>query len=231
MMNFDYQYVYKTPISIEAREVLRLQGFQGQLSQLKEETSRLLKSQIDLCYRLVQPRAVFRIFSSTISSEGKVRLDGSNEFSVGRATQEWTGLKYLAVAVCTIGVELEMEVSRLFNSGDFAAAVMLDSAGSVAVESMADRVNNMVYEQALSEKQTISCRISPGYGDWALEEQKNIFKLIPADKIGVTLTESCMMQPRKSVSLAIAIGENITTGKENDRCRYCGMTNCPYRVI
>ena len=57
-----------------------------------------------------------------------------------------------------------------------------------------------------------------------------MFALLPGDKIGVTLTEKCMMRPRKSLSFAIGIGEGFTIEKNVSRCRHCGMINRPYRV-
>ncbi len=107
---------------------------------------------------------------------------------------------------------------------------MLDSAGSAAVESLTGYVNNIVCQQALSKGLALTPRISPGYGDWTLQEQGIVFTLLPGDKTGVTLTEKCMMQPHKSVSFAIGIGEGFTIVKSVGRCRYCGMINCPYRV-
>ena len=140
------------------------------------------------------------------------------------------GLKYLALAICTIGLALEREVSRLFSAGEYAAAVMLDSAGLTAVESLADYVDNIVCQQALSKGLALTPRISPGYGDLALQEQRIVFALLPGDRIGVTLTEKYMMWQRKSLSFATGIGEGFIIEKSMGRCRHCGMINYPYRV-
>ncbi len=96
--------------------------------------------------------------------------------------------------------------------------------------SVAYYVNNIVCHQALSKGLGVTPRISPGYGDWILQEQRAVFALLPGAEIGVTLTEKCMMQPRKSVSFAIGIGEGFTIEKSVGRCRHCDMINCPYRV-
>ena len=225
-----YQYIEEAPVSIEPREVLRFQGCRAGLPQVREKIQRLVQSQIDHSYRLIQPRAVFCLFPSHLYSEGRIKVEGGKEFSIGRVARNWTGLKYLALAICTIGQALEREVSKLFSAGEYAAAVMLDSAGSAAAESLTDYVNNVVCQQALSKELTLTTRISPGYGDWALQEQRIMFALLPGDKIGVTLTEKYMMRPRKSVSFATGMREGFTIEKNVSRCRHCGMSNCPYRV-
>ena len=230
MMFCDYQYVEEAPVSIEPREVLRFLGYRTDSGQVQEGIQRLVQSQIDRSYRLIQPQALFCIFPSCLCSRGKIKLENEREFAVGKVAQNWTGLKYLALAVCTIGPALEREVSRLFSVDEYAAAVMLDSAGTAAVESISDYVNNIVCQQALSKGLGVTPRISPGYGNWALQEQGIVFALLPGDKIGVTLTEKQMMQPRKSLSFAIGIGEGFSIGKSIGRCHHCGMSNCPYRV-
>ena len=72
-------------------------------------------------------------------------------------------------------------------------------------------------------------RISPGYGRWSVEEQDIIFKLLPADSIGVSLTKSYMMVPRKSVSFAV----RFTGEKPNDDslspCVRCRRKECAFR--
>jgi len=217
-------------INIEPEEVLRFQGWRAGRRQVKDEIKRLVQSQIDRSYKLIQPRAVFCIFPSCLCSEGRVKLERGGEFSIGKMTQDWTGLKHLALAICTIGQALEKEVSKLFSTGEYATAAMLDSAGSVAVESLADCVNRVICQQALSEGLVSTRRVSPGYGDWALQEQKMVFTLLPGDKIGVTLTGKYMMLPRKSVSFAMGIGEGFVIEKSIERCGDCDMVSCPYRL-
>ena len=225
-----HQYIEGAPINIELREVLRLQGYPGGSLPQKNEVQQLVESQIDSGYKLIQPRAVFSVSPSFLLSGGRIRLEEGEEFSIGKAAYNWTGLSYWALAICTIGQALEKEVSELFSSGEYAAAVALDSVGSVAVESVADYVNSKVCQQALDEGLELTPRISPGYGNWALEEQKLIFKLLTGEKIGVTLSERHIMKPRKSISFGIGIGRGLTIERGIGRCRHCDMINCPYRV-
>lgn len=226
----DYQYIEKAPINIEPREVLRLQGYDADLQQISDDIQYLVKRQIDNGYKLIQPRAVYRIFTTYIFADGKVKTKNGSEFCIGRDAQKWVGLKYLALAICTIGQALEKTVSKLFSDGEYASAVILDSVGSVAVENLADYINNEVCQQASSKGLTLTHRISPGYGDWALDEQRIVFSLLPSDKMEVTLTKSCMMQPRKSISFLLGIVEDPITEKDKGKCLHCDMVNCPYRI-
>ena len=72
MMFCDYQYVEEAPVGIEPREVLRFQGCRAGVVQVQEGIQRLVQSQIDYSYRLIQPRAVFCIFPSCLYSGGSM---------------------------------------------------------------------------------------------------------------------------------------------------------------
>ena len=110
-------------------------------------------------------------------------------------------------------------------------AVVLDAAGSVAAEAAAEYMDRAIQERAAAEGLRTSCRASPGYGDWDVREQKALFGLVPAGRIGVRLSESGMMIPRKSVSFAIHIDENPTRMRSENSCRNCDREDCPYRLL
>ena len=74
---------------------------------------------------------------------------------------------------------------------------------------------------------SITNRYSPGYCVWHLKEQKSLFSLLPAEYCNITLTDSCLMQPIKSVSGLIGIGAN---GKQKTYlCSICELSHCLYR--
>ena len=143
----------------------------------------------------------------------------------------FTDLEKVAFCVCTIGSALEERVTALTKKGDMLAAVVLDAIGSAAAEATARYANDHIDEAAAATGLKTSCRASPGYGDWDVKEQKALFTLVPADKIGVTLTGSSMMVPRKSVSFAVHIAEEPARLRSEGSCRNCDMETCPYRIL
>ena len=54
-------------------------------------------------------------------------------------------------------------------------------------------IDAKIAAEAAREGLKTSCRASPGYGDWDVREQAAIFKLLPAERIGVRLSETFMM--------------------------------------
>jgi len=109
----------------------------------------------------------------------------------------------VALSICTIGPGVESEGTRLMKKNEALRGLVMDALGSEAAEEAAEQVDKILCEKARNMDLWPSRRYSPGYKNWDIKEQKYIFQTLPAEDIGVTLTESYMMVPRKSVSFRI----------------------------
>ena len=139
-------------------------------------------------------------------------------------------LDQVAICVCTIGIALEETVKVAIDAGRMLDGIALDAVGSTAAEAVARYMNDRIEEAAAAEGLRTSCRASPGYGDWDVGGQRRLFDLLPAERIGVTLTPGSMMVPRKSVSFAVHIDKNPVRLRSENSCRNCDMDTCPYRL-
>jgi hypothetical protein len=164
--------------------------------------------------RLIAPKGIY------VYAAGR-ELGGSTVFA---------HLDRMAFCVCTIGPALEAEVTRLSASGDLLKAVVLDAIGSVAAEAVAASIDARIAAETALEGLKTSCRASPGYGDWDVREQAAIFKLLPAERIGVRLSETFMMSPRKSVSFAMHVAAEPERLRSENSCENCGRKDCRYRL-
>lgn len=217
----------RTSLAIDAREVLRLQGYRREAAP-GPGVRGLMAAAIEEGRRLIRPRAVFAEVDVREAAEGRVRLGNGLSLAPGIISRHWAGAEYLVVALCTIGISLEKRIADLFAEAEYAPALMLDSVGSVAVENVADAMNLEFCRKAASLGLNAGPRASPGYGSWDLREQRTLFSIVAGDEIGVSLNLQCLMTPRKSISLCVAVGRSVR-GKASDRCRRCGMADCQYR--
>jgi hypothetical protein len=116
----------------------------------------------------------------------------------------------LAIFVITLGKEISTEISDRFNKGDLATASILDSAASEAAEMAADFVESR-YRSHLEKAGRLSqsagiMRFSPGYCGWHMGAQTKLFHFLKPHRIGITLNDSLLMQPLKSISGVIVSG-------------------------
>ncbi len=106
---------------------------------------------------------------------------------------------------CTLGLEIDRYIER-YSSLSPVKALIYSSVGSAQVEVLCDRFCHDMETEYNSEGIFMRPRFSAGYGDLPIEVQKNIFSLLDCQrKIGLTLNESMMMSPSKSVSAFIGL--------------------------
>jgi hypothetical protein len=163
------------------------------------------------------------------TKEGRIVLS-NNALQLERQVAGYLkGSEYAALFVCTAG-SLFTELTRRFNDkGDLLEAYIVDAIGSLTVEKAMDRIQNDLMRKVAVEGLSISNRYSPGYCNWHLSSQPILFELIGENPTGVSLSDSCLMQPIKSVSGIIGIGKGVK--RREYGCVVCQNENCIYRKI
>jgi Vitamin B12 dependent methionine synthase, activation domain len=130
--------------------------------------------------------------------------------------------------VCSIGSGMETWAKKLSTEGDTTLSYLVDTVASITVEQVADVLHDHIGKHMLARGLKISNRYSPGYCDWLVSEQHLLFSFLPAHFCGITLTESALMIPIKSVSGIIGAGAAVK--RVDYMCSTCGMKDCTYRA-
>jgi len=209
-------------IALDDVEILRLLRNQNTTkidpSKVSEELMNEIKEMKKIATDLIEPRAIYDVFNS-------INLKPKSLFTKSERS---------VLAVCTIGGRLEEESLKFMKEGDLSLGVILDAIASHAAEQTASFVNEAILEDIRDETKDmqITNRFSPGYCVWTIEEgQELIFSLLSTESIGVELSKSKMMIPRKSVSFAINIGEHVDSELGVKECENCNLINCPFRRL
>jgi hypothetical protein len=176
-------------------------------------------------------RAEYSIFKdvSFTKEDRSVNINGT---SLNIEKIVWSQISKAESAVlflCTAGEEIGKRSRHSMQERDFLTGFIYDVVGSEAVEAAADLMQADLEISAASEGLKITNRYSPGYCGWNVAEQHKLFSLVPANFCNIRLTPSALMDPEKSVSGIIGIGQNV---KMNPYiCRMCDMEDCIYRKI
>jgi hypothetical protein len=109
----------------------------------------------------------------------------------------------VGLCVCTIGPALEEECAAHFARNEDLRALALDALGSEAVSQVSRRMERFLTDHGRALGFQPGKRYAPGYKGWGVENQAFVFSRVPASEIGVRLTDSFMMVPRKSYSFRI----------------------------
>jgi len=111
----------------------------------------------------------------------------------------------------TLSVELERFLRRQ-QLVSMSHTVVLDAVASAYLENVRDN-----YVEDLNLASHSFC-FAPGYGDVPLALNKDIVRILEADKkIGVTVSDSNLFIPQKSIAGFIGIGNNL----QKKSCRNC----------
>jgi hypothetical protein len=133
----------------------------------------------------------------------------------------------VAVFLCTAGKEIGIRSREAMKEGDLLTGYIYDVVGSEIADSAADIMQSRLREKITAEGKKITNRYSPGYCDWDVAEQHKLFQLMPDNYCGIKLNSSALMDPEKSVSGFIGIGENVRYNEYT--CGLCDMKDCIYR--
>jgi len=168
-------------------------------------------------------------FASVYEGEGRNAADSPLAEIFPRAER-------VALFAVTIGGATSEALERCFERQDFALAYALDAVASVAADDVADlaerRWAGALREEGWGTADGDVLRYSPGYCGWDVTGQKRLFASLQPASIGLTLTDSCLMQPLKSVSGVLVAGpRDIHRFRPDyDFCERCETRTCRERL-
>ena len=165
----------------------------------------------------------------SLDRSGSFKIDGVTFFVGKKIARQLRNAEGGALFICTAGAGIGEKSKELMAAGDMIKGYILDVIGSLTVEAAINKIQGNLENELLKSGKKIANRYSPGYCGWALSEQKQFFDLFPDNHCGIKLTESCLMEPVKSVSGVIGFGENVR--KTVYECDLCELKTCTYRRI
>ena len=177
----------------EVKRYLKIHKLNTQCETLIEECKKEI-------YKVAAPRAVYSNECILVRKE-EVEFAFDNVVSKNLA-KNLLGCRCAYIFCATLGIEVDRLIQK-YAKIEPSKALVLDSVATTLIEEFCDYVNSILVNGKCS------CpRFSAGYGDYSIEHQKDLLKTLDATrKIGVSLTDSFMMTPSKTVTAVIGIKE------------------------
>lgn len=206
-------------INIDPKEVAVYLGYYS-VKSTDDKTKELICS----CTKEFLEAASFRACIAKVPVKLENGVDLGFMKTESRSLQKnLSGCDFAYILAATTGFDAHRLIERKSLISPVCGMVT-DCVGSAAIEAFCDKVN-----ASLEKSDFLRPRFSPGYGDLSIEFQKDITEFLETKKnIGLSLNDSLMMTPVKSVTAIIGIGKekNECTGPG---CMICRNDNCPYR--
>ena len=204
------------------RETLRYLGY-GKHS-VDESTLHLISESFEKLDTMKRERFVYRFFEVEQVEENILQID-SIQIKSKDLSKNLAGCTRCAIFVATLGVEIDTYI-RKCTMLDMAKTVILQACAATLMEELCDHIEDTIREEVRKEymqkeriqreriqrediqkeNMRLKPRFSAGYGDLNIAYQEQILAIVEAQKkIGVTLTDSFMMVPTKSVTAFVGI--------------------------
>lgn len=206
----------------DRKEILRYAGCSG--SDVPKEMTELMEQCIKECedagafsYKIAYRFLPVSFYEET-DAEGKLAKNmdfGPIKVTSGDLYKNLSGCTECIFLAATVGSGIDRLIGK-YSRLNPAKALFLQAIGAERVESLCDTfcTDEKIFPESIEyEGCSLRPRFSPGYGDLSLKIQRDFLNVLEANKrLGITLGESLLMSPSKSVT-AIA-GVNLCGGNQ-----------------
>ena len=198
MENTVFVRTYTAP-EYDKKEILRFAGMKG----ASDEVNAL----IDECIAELGEKLVFKVCFCNVNvcvCDNVLDLGFAKVPSKDLA-KNLENCNSAVLFAATVGIEIDRLIARYATLSPV-KSLIFQAIGAERVESLCDMFNVQIVSEAEQTGKKCRPRFSPGYGDLPLGIQKEIFRVLDCPrKIGLSLNESMLMSPSKSVTAFIGI--------------------------
>jgi hypothetical protein len=224
----EYRYTFEE-LNITSNDITELLGFEDGV--IPEPFPELIEMALNEAPRHCSVKAGTKTFANIkINTSNNTIQINDLQFSPSKVVvNQFKKAVTLVLFVCTAGKTISEYSKKIANDGDPILSYIFDVIGSVTVEKAMDKVQSEIETEMKGMRLGISDRFSPGYCEWSVDEQQKLFSLLPFGFCGVELSTSSLMNPIKSVSGIIAVGEGLHP--KGYQCNWCNDKSCIYGKI
>lgn len=219
-----------TNIEITIDDVLRGQGAKPEIIRKRNpKFAQIAEEALQIGLSVMTPQVLYEWKNVETLRHESVILDGGQKLTGRLISQHLKMAEKVVFILVSLGAEIDELVSTKMAS-DPVLGIALDGVGSAAAEQIANATCAQFEAQAALEGLQASIPLSPGMISWDVHNgQPEIFKVLDASEIGVSLTYTGLMLPRKSLSMVVGFGKEMST--QGSTCDYCAMKEtCNYQT-
>lgn len=212
-------------MEIDRREIARYLGYKG--TRPDAEVQELIEASLKDLQMAAVPRSLWHEFPLRLGPGNLIDL-GCLRTNSRNLARNLSGCGEVVLFAATLGSGVDTLIHRASITG-ITKGVILQAAAAAMIEAWCDENQEQIRIQMEARGLFLRPRFSPGYGDLPLECQRDIVRVLKtAKEIGLTLTESCLMTPVKSVTAFIGVSP-LNTNCHQQGCEACLKKDCQFR--
>ena len=214
-------------LKVNRREIYRYLGIRS--GEPDQATQALVESVLKELTDNVQLREFHQMFPLHVPQDELHTIDMTCFRTHSRSLEKnLRGCSDIIVMAATIGSKVDLLLRR-YSLTNASRGVVMQAASAAMIEAWCNLTNDAIKTEAAGRGLYLRPRFSPGYGDFPLDNQRDIFQALQVEKrVGIALTESLLMIPSKSVTAVIGAGrDHLPCVREG--CEACSKADCLYR--
>ena len=207
------------------KEAIRYLGYGSHA--VDDHTLALVESSFAELDQIAGKRIIYRIFDVSFKETDRLQIGKLNIISKNLG-KNLAGCQSAVILGATLGAGVDM-LLRKYTLTDMARVVTLQACAAAMLEEYLDECQQNIGKKLEKERLYLRPRFSPGYVDFPIEHQKMILRMLDTAKtIGLTMTDSSMLTPTKSVTAVIGVSRSKEPCHMKG-CEACDKKDCIYR--
>lgn len=207
------------------KEAIRYLGYGSHA--VDDHTLALVESSFAELDQIAGKRIIYRIFDVSFKEADRLQI-GKLDIISKNLGKNLAGCQSAVILGATLGAGVDM-LLRKYTLTDMARVVTLQACAAAMLEEYLDECQQNIGKKLEKERLYLRPRFSPGYGDFPIEHQKMILRMLDTAKtIGLTMTDSSMLTPTKSVTAVIGVSRSKEPCHMKG-CEACEKKDCIYR--
>ena len=193
--------VNSIPVTLPEREILFRMKFNVHKTELDDDIKRKISSVMNRGFSVCEPKGSWILLNISEKYDSSVHFEGGLKIqseSIAKLLERSESAIFMGVTVGKGIVNLAQEAVQ---TGDGSSAIIYDAVGSETAEAAIDWLNRFLGSELRRKGKVLTpMRFSAGYGDFLLENQRFFYELLELKRFGVSLTDSCIFIPEKTVT-------------------------------
>ena len=195
------------PVDVRDDRILRIQGYRD-MDRVRKPIRRAAQRAAEIAREIAEGEVGYRRIVVASRREGRLELEGGECFECSAFDRFLPGCESIIVFAMTAGAALDRRTDELMAADDPVTALLLDTAGWLAVESVTRQFSDRLRSDCELAGLRLTRRMGPGYtyrtgreiAPWRLEEQAGLFRVLGEDASPITVLDSGAMIPKMSRS-------------------------------
>ena len=196
------------PVKIPRYKIFKRLGYNSRLTEVPAGMMDEVEGLLERASDLIRLKAVCLRSGLIMHDDGEgLTISEGGAHAVSRKLCGFlSGSDELILMGITGGSEITDEIRKLQEQGRMTAAVVLDAAAGEIVDDGFNYLSGLYSRELLREGRLLTDRrFSAGYGDFDITFQKDIYRMLKLESLGIEITESCMLLPEKTVTAVYGI--------------------------